>query len=113
MQSTDTVHDGPGAMAARCPPLVTAALEAQLTASQPATAAWEAMRRSRTVSLVRVQAVTHPDGAPAPTGQTVYLRVYAIRVTASSAGRTSAPDGVTVQLARTGGRWLVARVLFY
>ena len=110
--STDAVHDGPGAVAARCAPLVTAALEAQLAASQPAKAGWEAMRRDRTVSLVRVQAVTRPDGAPAPSPQTAYLRVYAIRVTTGTAGRTAAPDGITVQLARAGGRWLVARVLF-
>jgi hypothetical protein len=111
--STDAVHDGPGAAIVRCAPLVTALLEAQLAASQPATAAWEAIRRDRMVSLVRVQAVTRPDGAPAPTSQAVYLRVYAVRVTTSTAGRTAVPDGITVQLARTGGRWLVSRVLFF
>ena len=63
--STDAVHDQPGTYLARCAPLVTAALERQLAASQPAPAAWQAMRRARLVSLVRVQAVTHPAGAPA------------------------------------------------
>ena len=65
--STDAVHDQPGTYLALCAPLVTPALERQLAASQPAPAAWQAMRRARLVSLVRVRAVTHPAGAPAPT----------------------------------------------
>ena len=111
--SADAVHDQPGTYLALCAPLVTAALERQLAASQPAPAAWQAMHRARLVSLVRVQAVTHPDGAPAPTPSAVYLRVYATRVTTTSAGRQVASDGVTVQLTRSGGRWLVSAVLFY
>ena len=111
--STDAVHDQPGTYLALCAPLVTAALERQLAASQPAPAAWQAMRRARLVSLVRVQAVTHPAGAPAPTPSAVYLRVYATRVTTTSAGRQVASDGVTVELTRSGGRWLVSAVLFY
>jgi hypothetical protein len=111
--STDAVHDQPGTYLALCAPLVTAALERQLAASQPAPAAWQAMRRARLVSLVRVQAVTHPAGAPAPGPGVVYLRVYATRVTTTSAGRQVASDGVTVQLTRSGGRWLVSAVLFY
>jgi hypothetical protein len=39
--------------------------------------------------------------------------VYAERVTTSAAGRTAVPDGVTVMLSDFGGRWLVARVLFF
>ena len=111
--STDAVHDQPGTYLALCAPLVTAALERQLAASQPAPAAWQAMHRARLVSLVRVQAVTRPDGAPAPTPSAVYLRVYATRVTTTWAGRQVASDGVTVQLTRSGGRWLVSAVLFY
>ena len=111
--STDAVHDQPGTYLARCAPLVTAALERQLAASQPAPAAWQAMRRARLVSLVRVQAVTQPDGAPAPAPDVVYLRVYATRVTTTSAGRQAASDGITVQLTRSGSRWLVSAVLFY
>jgi hypothetical protein len=111
--SADAEHDGPGAFAARCAPLATASLERQLAAGQPPTAAWDAMRRQRTVSLVRVTAVTRPDGAPAPTMQVAYLRVYAVRVTTSTAGRTTADDGITVQLDHAGARWLVARVLFF
>jgi hypothetical protein len=109
----DAVHDGPAAFAARCAPLATSSLERRLAASQPASAAWQAMRRERLVSLVRVSAVTHPDGAPAPTPSTVYLRVYATRVTTTAAGRTTASDGVTLRLTRSGGRWLVSAVLFY
>ena len=111
--SADAVHDQPGTYLALCAPLVTAALERQLAASQPAPAAWQAMRRARLVSLVRVQAVTYPAGAPAPTPAAVYLRVYATRVTTTSAGRQAVSDGVTVQLTRSGGRWLVSAVLFY
>ena len=65
--SVDALHDGPDTYVARCAPLVTASLEQQLAVSQPAAAAWQAMRRGREVSLVRVRAVTRPDGAPAPT----------------------------------------------
>ena len=111
--STDAAHDQPGTYLALCAPLVTAALERQLAASQPAPAAWQAMHRARLVSLVRVRAVTHPAGAPAPSPDVVYLRVYATRVTATSAGRQAASDGITVQLSRSGGRWLVSAVLFY
>ena len=111
--STDAVHDQPGRYLALCAPLVTAALERQLAASQPAAAAWQAMRRARLVSLVRVQAVTHPAGAPAPAPSALYLRIYATRVTRTSAGRQVASDGVTVELTRSGGRWLVSAVLFY
>ena len=74
------------------------------------------MRRARLVSLVRVRAVTHPDGAPVPTPDVVYLRVYATRVTTRDLGQPYqvASDGVTVELTRSGGgRWLVSAVLFY
>ena len=111
--SADAIHDGPDAYAARCAPLATLSLERQLTASQPATAAWQAMRRSRLVSLVRVRAVTRPDGAPAPTPSVTYLRVYATRVTVTTGGCTTGSDGITLRLARSGGRWLVSAVLFY
>ncbi len=111
--SADAVHDQPGTYLALCAPLVTAALERQLAASQPAPAAWQAMRRASLVSLVRVRAVTHPADAPAPAPSAVYLRVYATRVTTTSAGRQAASDGITVELTRSGGRWLVSAVLFY
>ena len=111
--STDAAHDQPGTYLALCAPLVTASLERQLAASQPAPFAWQAMRRARLVSLVRVRAVTHPAGAPAPAPDVVYLRVYATRVTTTSAGRQVASDGVTVELTRSGGWWLVSAVLFY
>ena len=110
---TDAVHDGPDAYAARCAPLATASLDRQLAASQAATAAWQAMRRAHEVSLVRVRAVTRPAGAPAPTPSAVYLRVYATRVTTTTAGRVTSSDGTTLQLARSGDRWLVSRLLFY
>ena len=110
--SNDAVHDQPGTYLALCAPLVTAALEHQLAASQPVPAAWQVMRRARLVSLVRVQAVTHPAGAPAPAPAVVYLRVYATRVTTTLTGRQADSDGITVELTRYGGRWLVSAVLF-
>ena len=111
--SVDAIHDRPDAYAARCAPLATASLERELAASQPATAAWQEMRRSRLVSLVQVRAVTRPDGAPAPTASAAYLSVYATRVTVTTAGRTTGSDGITLRLTRSGGRWLVSAVLFY
>jgi hypothetical protein len=111
--SIDALHDQPGRYLALCAPLVTPALERELAASQPAPATWQAMRRARLVSLVRVQAVTHPAGAPAPTPAAVYLRVYATRMATTSAGRQVASDGITVELTRSGGQWLVSAVLFY
>ena len=111
--SVDTIHEGPGAMAARCAPLVTPPAREELTASQPATAAWAALRLHRTVVLIHVQAVTTPDGSPAPTSSRAYLRVYAERITVTTAGRTAAPDGVTVELSKVSRRWLAARILFF
>ena len=111
--SVDAVHDGPDAYAARSAPLAAVSLERELAATQPATAAWQEMHASRLVSLVQVRAVTRPDGAPAPTASVAYLSVYAIRVTVTTAGRTTGSDGITLRLARSGGRWLVSAVLFY
>ena len=111
--SVDAIHDGPDAYAARCAPLATPSLERELAASQPATAARQEMRRSRLVSLALVRTVTRPDGAPAPTVSVAYLSVYATRVTVTTAGRTTGSDGITLRLARSGGRWLVSAVLFY
>jgi hypothetical protein len=111
--SLDSVHDGPDAYLARCAPLVTATLARQMAASQPTPAAWQQMRSAREVSLVTVTAVTYPDGAPAATASRVYLRVYARRVTRTASGQVTGSDGVTVELTRTGGRWLVSAVLFY
>lgn len=111
--STDSVHDGPGAYLARCSALVTPALRHQLAASQPASAAWQGLRAEHLVSLVRIDAVTRPNGGPPPTRTEVFLRVYAERVTTTTAGRSVTADGATLQLVRRGHRWLVARLLFY
>ena len=70
---------------------------------RPETAA-HARRPAPLVSLVRVQAVTRPAGAPAPAPDVAYLRVPATRVPTASAGRQVASDGITVQLTRSGGR---------
>jgi len=104
--SLDSVHDQPGTYLARCAPLVTPALERQLSHDQPATAGWQAMRREHLVSLVTVRAVTHPAGV-------AYLRVYATRVTTTATARQVSADGITVEVTRSGQRWLVSAVLFY
>ena len=106
-------RDNADASLDRCADLVTPALERQLAVGQTAPAAWRAMRAEHMDSVVHVQAVTHPAGAPPPLHGLVYLRVYAQRVTTTSAGRTVTSDGITVQLVRSHGRWLVARLLFY
>src|SRR5258708_7024704 len=64
--SVDAIHDGPDAYAARCAPLATASLERELAASQPATAAWQDMRRRRRGALAQVRAPPRPAVAPAP-----------------------------------------------
>jgi len=111
--SVDPVHDQPLSFAARCAPLATASLGRQLAANQLPAAAWQQMRREHLVSLVHVDAVTRPDGAPAPTVHVAYLRVYATRVTVTTASRDTSSDGTTLQLTRTGRRWLVSAVLFW
>lgn len=111
--SVDAVHDSRNAFLARCAPLVTLALRRQLAINQPGAAEWGLMRREHVISIVRVRAVTHPEGAPAPTLTRVFLRVYAVRIVSIPAGRTTHSDGITLQLARSGGRWLVARILFW
>jgi hypothetical protein len=110
--SVDT-RDNPDTGLDRCAYLATPALKRQLAVGQTAPAAWRAMRAEHIVSVVHVLAVTHPAGAPPPLPGLVYLRVYAQRVTTTSAGRTVTSDGITVQLVRRHGRWLVARLLFY
>ena len=111
--SVDSIRGSPKTDLARCAHLVTPALERQLAASLMAPAGWDAMRAEHLVSVIHVRAVTHPAGAPPPEPGQVYLRVYAQRVTTTSAGRTRTSDGVTLQLIRHHGRWLVARLLFY
>jgi hypothetical protein len=111
--SIDTIHDGPDAYLARCADLVTPALRRQLAASQPALAGWQALRAEGMVSLVHVRAVTRPVGAPPRGAARIYLRVYAQRVTTTTAGRAVTSDGITLLLVRRGHRWLVSRLLWY
>jgi len=111
--STDAIHDTQSTFLGRCAPLVTPALRRQLASNQPSQAEWQAMRRAWLVSLVQVQTVTHPAGAPPPSRTVVFLRIYAQRVTTTPAGRTTTSDGGTVQLNRVRGRWLVAGILFW
>ena len=59
--SVDAIDDGPDADAGRCAPLATPSLERELADSQPATAAWQEMRRSL-ASQPRPGARRHPAG---------------------------------------------------
>ena len=77
---------------------------------RPETAA-HVRRQARLASLVRVQAVTHPAGVPAPARDVVYLRVHATRVTTTPDGRQVASAGVIVQLTRSGSRRPASAVL--
>ncbi len=110
----DTVHDAPGAFAARCAPLVD---PGRWSGSWP-----PASRRrphgsrcapARMVSLVQVGAVTRPDGAPAPTASAVVparLRDpgHHHRLRPHDRQRRRHPPA-----GPSGGRWLVSAVLFY
>jgi hypothetical protein len=111
--SVDTLRGGPDRSLARCAVLATPGLNRQLGARPIAPAGWRAMRAERLVSVVRVQAVTVTEGAPAPQPGRVYLSVYARRITTTTAGRTVTSDGITLLLVRHHGRWLVAHLLFY
>lgn len=111
--SYDAAHDPPDAYLTRCADLVTPALRDELARNQPASAAWRTKQRIREVSLVRVQAIVRPYGAPAPTPERVYYRIYAERTTTSSVTRTVTSDGISLQLVRLRDRWLVNQVLFY
>jgi hypothetical protein len=111
--SIDTIHDGPDAYLAHCADLVTPALRRQLAASQPALTGWQALRAERMISLVHVRVVTRPVGAPPRGAARIYLRVYAQRVTTTTAGRAVTSDGITLLLVRRGHRWLVSRLLWY
>lgn len=111
--SVDTTRSGLYTDLACCARLVTSALERQLAASHIAPMGWRALHAQRLVSVVYVQAVTHPAGAPPPQPRRVYLRVFALRVTTASGGQAVTSDGITVLLVRQHRRWLVARLLFY
>lgn len=111
--SIDATHDTQRTYLARCAPLVTPALRRQLATSQPSPAEWQAMRRAQLVSTVHVRAVTHPAGGPPPSRTRVFLRVYAGRVTTTPVRHAVTSDGITVQVDRVRGRWLIARLVFW
>jgi hypothetical protein len=111
--SINTTHNGPDASLRHCAALVTPALRHHLAAGQAAPAGWQAMRAEHLVTVIHVQAVTLPAGAPAPAPGRIYLRVYAQQITTTATGPTVTSDGITLLLTRRHGPWLVARLLFY
>ncbi len=93
-------HPGqPGRDLDRCADLVTPALKRQLAVGQTAPAAWRAMRAEHWSAWSTSRQSPTPLGLRRRCPAWCYLRVYAQRVTTTSAGRTVTSDGITVQLA--------------
>ena len=86
------------------------ALAAQLSLSTPGAARqwqqWTAARARVTADITRIAV---PDGAPAPTADTAWVRVrYRLTVTPAIARATSSDEQVALKLKRsTAGAWLV------
>lgn len=110
--SYDTRHEAPGAFVVRVRRYATPHLARELAENPPAQADWAAKHRRDEASRVRVTALKHPDGAPAPTANRVVLRVYADRTTTTDSVRKVTPDGATLVVRRYDGRWLVDAILF-
>lgn len=102
--SVDSLYRGPYICVARCASPATASLDQRRMA-----AAWPVAGRGFLAGLVRVRAVSRRDGALAPGTAATCLRMYSQRV--HVAGRATSSDGVAVQLTRSGGHWLVGRLV--
>ena len=75
---------------------------------------WAQWRAGKATVTVAVQRTGVPDGAPAPTTTTAYVRVVftqTVRPTAGAGGPTVTTNALNVLVSRTGGRWLVAQLL--
>ena len=111
--SVDAVDDRPAASVARMRAAGHPGAGPPVAAGQPGPAEWQLMRDDDVISLVHVQAVTHPSGAPPPSRAQEYLRIYAVRVTTTAGRRATISDGITVRSTRLRRRWLVAQLLFW
>jgi len=102
---------------ARARPYVTAQLYRQIMAADPRRGdyQWGQWLAGKATVTVKVIATGVPDGAPAPTATTAYVRVQfrqTVQPTAGAAGRTSTVDALNMLVARgPDRRWLVSQLL--
>lgn len=101
----------------RARPYVTAGLYQQIVAVDPHRGdyQWRQWVAGKATVEVAVLATGVPDGAPAPTATTAYVRVQfrqTVRPTAGAQAPTSTVDVLNMLVTRGGdGRWLVSRLL--
>lgn len=99
----------------RTRPYVTDKLFAEVTAgSRRGDYEWGQWRAGKATVTVAVQRTGVPDGAPAPTATTAYVRVVftqTVRPTAGAGGPTVTTNALNLLVSRTDDRWLVAQLL--
>lgn len=100
----------------RSRPYLTDALFAEVTApSRRGDYEWAQWLAGRATVTVAVQRTGVPDGAPAPTATTAYVRVVftqTVRPTAGAGGPTVTTNALNLLVSKAAdGRWLVARLL--
>jgi hypothetical protein len=102
---------------ARARKYVTAGLYQQITAADPRRGdyEWGQWVTAKATVDVRVIRTGVPDGAPAPTATTAYVRVQfrqTVHPTTGAGAPTATVDALNVLVTRGGdGRWLVSRLL--
>jgi hypothetical protein len=101
---------------ARTRPYVTDALYKEVTAdTRRGDYEWAQWVAGKATVDVRVLKAGVPDGAPAPTAATAYVRVefrQTVRPTAGAGGATTTTDALNLLVSRgDDGRWLVSRLL--
>ncbi|HST67450.1 MAG TPA: hypothetical protein VLM05_19915 [Mycobacteriales bacterium] len=100
----------------RTRPYVTDALYREVTAdSRRGDYEWAQWLAGKATVTVRVLRTGVPDGAPAPTAGTAYVRVVftqTVRPTAGAGGPTVTTSALNLLVSRSAdGRWLVSRLL--
>jgi hypothetical protein len=100
----------------RTRPYVTDGLFTEVTAaSRRGDYEWAQWLAGKSTVAVRVLRTGVPDGAPAPTATTAYIRVVftqTVRPTAGAGGPTVTTNALNLLVSRsTDGRWLVAKLL--
>ena len=100
----------------RTRPYVTDGLYSEVTAdSRRGDYEWTQWLAGKASVEVAVQRTGVPDGAPAPTATTAYVRVVftqTVRPTAGAGGPTVTPNAINLLVSRSpDGRWLVSKLL--
>jgi hypothetical protein len=100
----------------RTRPYVTDGLFREVTApSRRGDYEWAQWLAGKATVTVTVQRTGVPDGAPAPTATTAYVRVVftqTVRPTAGAGGPTVTTNALNLLVSRSaGGRWLVSKLL--